>query len=123
MNDLLSTEKALLTTLSNLARGCDDDGTGSDELRQAFLDYGSETPDNKAAVAGIEVGTVNDETGLKLSGKKLLLSEIAHRLEASKLPQALKEELPQMTEDDWDSFSRITTLIYSLLDRKSQSAK
>ena len=70
----------------------------------------------------IEVGTVGSETGLKLLGRELLFSDIAHVVESEPMPEALKTAFPGITDEDWDAFGRLTTLIYILLSRDARQS-
>jgi len=51
----------------------------------------------------------------------LLLSAIAHVIEGEPMPEAL-ETFPGITDEDWDAFGRLTTLIYILLSRDGRQS-
>lgn len=72
-------------------------------------------PDNLNCTGRVEVGPVGSEIGLKIRGRDVLFSDIAHALESEPLPKALKDAFPDISEGDWDAFARMTTLIHSLL--------
>jgi len=84
-----------------------------------LLDFASETPDNLNCVERIEVGLVDDNAALKIEGRAVLLSEIAHAIEDEPMPEALKKAFPVLNEADWAAFTRMTTLLYVLLARSS----
>lgn len=67
----------------------------------------------------IEIGAIDDETGLKIRGIDQLFSDIAHAIEDLPAPDALKVALPDLTTDNWAAFTRLTTLIYDLFNRNS----
>jgi hypothetical protein len=52
----------------------------NEQFRTALLDFASETPDNLASVEKIEIGKIRVnrrlEAGLKIKGKKIMLSEL-----------------------------------------------
>ncbi len=117
MSDATLARTQFLEALTGIAEGRTNAEELTKSLRQALLEFGSETPDNLSCAKQIEVGTVGSETGLKLLGRELLRSEIAHAIEGEPTPEALKTAFPGITDEDWDTFGRLTTLIYILLSR------
>jgi len=117
MSDAPSARTRFLEALTGIAEGRTNAEELTKNLRVALLEFGSETPDNLSCAEQIEVGTVGSETGLKLLGRELLLSEIAHVIEGEPLPKAIKAAFPGISEGDWAAFGRLTTLIYILLSR------
>lgn len=115
MSDIPATRTRFLEALSAIVTSDRSTRDLTDTLRAALLDYASETPDNLDAAGRIEVGSVGATAGLKLAGKSVLLSDVAHALEDRPLPEALKQSLPAMSEKDWEAFTRMTTLLYTLL--------
>jgi hypothetical protein len=122
MSDVPFVRTQFMDALSCISEG----SSGAEELtanlRAALLDFGSETPDNLDCAKRIEVGAVDTEIGmyigLKLRGREALLSDVAHMVEDGPMPGSLKSAFPELTESDWNAFSRLTTLIYILLGRK-----
>lgn len=104
--------------LASIAAGSNRPDALTDKLRAALLDFASETPDNCSAAERLEVGIVGSTVGPKVTGRSLLLSDIAHTVEDLPLPDALKESFPDISERDWDAFTRLTTLLYTLLSRR-----
>jgi len=118
MNDLPSPARMpLLTVLQQIAAkpaNSKELAELTDNLHTALLDFASHTPDNIACARQIEVGTLGSSTGLKLKNRPVLFSDIAHMLEDTDMPEAFKQSLPDITPQDWDAFTRLTTLIYLL---------
>jgi hypothetical protein len=118
MGDVSKTHERFLSALSEIAGGQMGSGELTSELRTALLEFASETPDNLKCAERIEVGRVGHETGLKISRRELLFKEIAHVLEDCPPPAPLTKALPDLSEEDWDAFGRMTTLIYCLLSQR-----
>ena len=94
----------------------------TDQIRRAFLDFGSETPDNVSVPAAIELAMHGlrdrpDELALTVNPSGCALDQIAYALEYLDLPAALNDKLPEVTQADWDAFTRFTTLLYLALRR------
>ena len=117
MSDAPSARTRFLEALTGIDEGRTNAEELTKNLRVALLEFGSETPDNLSCAEQIEVGTVGSETGLKLLGREVLLSEIAHVIEGEPMPEAIKAAFPGISEVDWAAFGRLTTLIYILLSR------
>ena len=117
MSDVPFTRKRFLEALTGISEG----QTGAEELtkklREALLEFGSETPDNLSCAEQIEVGPVGERTGLKLRSRDLPFYDIANVVEGDTMPEVLKTAFPDITQDEWDAFGRVTTLIYILLSR------
>ena len=122
MSDAPSARTRFLEALTAVAEGRTNAEDLTKSLRVALLEFGSETPDNLSCAEQIEVGTVGSETGLTLLGRELLYSEIAHVIEGEPMPEALKTAFPDITDEDWDAFGRLTTLIYILLSRDARQS-
>jgi len=121
MSDAPLTRARFLRALSDVAEGDAGAEDSTARLRRALLDFASETPDNLNCAALIEVGAVGSEIGLKLRERDLPFSEIAHAIEDAPMPETVAAAFPALTEDDWSAFSRLTTLIYTLLTRDMSS--
>lgn len=115
MKNNQSTQQHLLSVLSKTATGPLDPKALTFELRAVLLAYASETPDNVDCAKRVGVEKIGAKTGLALSEQKLLLEDIAHRVEDNPMPENLKEAYPHISEEDWSAFTRMTTLIYLLL--------
>lgn len=106
--------------LEALNRLSDKDENAADltrSLRKALLDFASETPENINCAERIELGDLDDDTALKIVGRAVLFSEIAHRIEDEPMPASLRMAYPDLTEKEWDAFTRMTTLLYLLFSR------
>jgi len=96
----------------------------SDQLRQALLRLGSETPDNLVAADRIGYGLAEDRPdhrvlGLKVNGSDILLAEIANVIETLQLPRELQEWFPTLTSRDWDAATRMITMLLLALEREA----
>ena len=116
MSKVPATHKSLLDALRRLADGNDNNELLTKNLHDALLSFGSETPDNLSCVNRIEVGSVGNNRGLKLRNQNILLSELAYELENMPMPEQVKEAFPNIIEEDWDAFTRLTTLLYITLE-------
>ena len=121
MSDMPDTREQFLVALQVLVDGQHKPQDQTQQLRQALLDFGSETPDNLNCAKRIEIGAVAQETGLKVSGQSVLLADLAHTLESEPMPPGIASQFPQITEQDWDAFTRMTTLLYALLSPHGSS--
>jgi hypothetical protein len=92
-------------------------------LHQAMLDFASQTPDNVDCAERMEVGVVDASIGLKVKGRRILFSEIAHAIEGGEIPDALKNALPELTVPEWEAFARMTTLLYVMLERANDESE
>ena len=105
----------LLDALAAIARA---EGTANERttrLREAVLAFASATPDNLSALD--RIGVVDSPRGahLALTGTGTALADIAHALEDLEMPGPLRDLHPDLTPQDWDAFTRLTTLIHVLL--------
>ena len=117
MSDVPMTRAQFQEALRRIQDGHDSPADLTARLRQAILDFASETPDNVNCTERIEVGGANAHFGLKVRGRDILFSEIAHALEEAGIPDTVRRAHPALTEADWDAFKRMTTLLYVLLER------
>jgi hypothetical protein len=86
-------------------------------LRQALLDFGSETDDNVAALDKIAVGRVEKSTGrdgwgLRLATRALPLSTILNSAEVSPVPEQVRAAHPSLTQEEWDAVLRVPCLAF-----------
>jgi hypothetical protein len=121
-----ATTEAFLEVLGEIAHGAGTSEDLTDRLRLVVLDYASETPDNRAAMARIAVAEAPDwpecrknSIGPVLEGAGLRLADIAHALEDLEMPEALARAFPGMGTPDWDAFMRFTVLIYMLFQAEA----
>jgi hypothetical protein len=118
MSDVAIARERFLEVLASIAAGSDRPDALTDKLRAALLDFASETPDNRSAAERLEVGLVGSTVGPKLAGRSMLMSDVAHAVEDLPVPGALKRSFPDLSEQDWDAFTRLTTLLYTVLSRR-----
>lgn len=119
MNATASTRNQFISALTRVAQSGENPKSLTAELRMALLAFASETPDNLACAEKIEVGVAGEATGIKLVGQDRLMSDIAYHVEDLPMPAAVKEALPDMSESDWDSYTRFMTLVCCLLEKDS----
>ncbi len=106
---MAASRKKLLEVLVQISARSSSEQTA--DLRAALLNFASETPDNRNCAARLEV----DTSGLKIADRSLSLCDIAHAVEDLPMPEEIKDACPHICERDWDAFTRLTTLIYTLL--------
>lgn len=85
-------------------------------LMRAFLDFGSETPDNINCSMHIEYGNILGSgkspcVGLKIRQKNIGFADLANVLENVDLPEDVAKEFPSLTKEEWDAFTRMVTMI------------
>lgn len=66
----------------------------NEQFRTALMDFASETPDNLTSVEKVEIGKIRVDrklySGLKLKGKKIMLSDLMHSIESMDLPEEIR---------------------------------
>ena len=86
-------------------------------MQEAIFTFGSKTPDNLKCVEHIYIGEVDGAIGPVLINSGELLSEIAWSLEDLPMLPTLANLHPELSVEDWESFARLVTLIFSALNR------
>ena len=81
-SDVPLTRERFLEALNGSAHGSGPSEELTQKLRQALLDFGSETPVNLNCAHRVEVGHIGVEIGPKVTGQDALFSDTAHALEA-----------------------------------------
>jgi hypothetical protein len=114
-----ATKARLREALISIPQGLspDDSQAVTRTLRQAFLDFGSETDDNVAAVDKIAVGHFKESAGrdgwgLRLATSVLPLSTIINSAEGSPVPDQVRAAHPEVTQDEWDAVLRVACLAF-----------
>lgn len=120
MSDLPEVRARFLAALAAPKGAQLDASAASEEFRRTLLDFASETPDNLACAAQIEIGAVDDETGIKLRNTNALFGDLAHALEEMPTPTVVLERFPGLTDQEWQAFTRVTTLIYTALAQRTK---
>jgi hypothetical protein len=120
--------RSLLMYLGNLEFTSKQVASINEQFRKAILDFGSETPDNIEGVTRVEVGPVQADnyvySGIKIKDKEIRLSQLMHSIESMDLPESVKADFPELTQEDWDGATRIMTLVLmSLEDEKALRRK
>ncbi len=121
MSNIPSVRAHFLKALIRIAEGTDCPEDLTDQFRATLLAFASETPDNVSCTSRVKVGELDKEIALKFQDHPVLLSEIAHLLEDEPMPDGMKTAFPNLTEADWEAFTRLTTLLYVLLARTSKT--
>ena len=93
-----------------------------DELHQQFsnlfLQYGSETPDNRECI--IELCIVDkDSFGLGLKNG-VLVSDIMNSAEGCAISGQVKQDYPDLTQKQWDAVLRLTTMLLLLFEHENK---
>lgn len=116
---------ALMELLSQIRRGEDTNKLATRKLRAAVLALGSATDDNLNCVEHIEVGSVRRlfggplrNRGLKVRGKPIMISDVIHTLEDSRMPAVVRHAFPALTSKEWDACLRLVTLILISLEQE-----
>jgi hypothetical protein len=115
---------SMLLRMAGTAADADDLEAFSLKFREAFLRLGSGTPDNAHAAAHIEYGVAGacpyaprGFAGLKIRGRNLLLTDVAHAVEDLPLPAQVRAYYPDLTEVEWAAATRMITMLLQSLDR------
>lgn len=66
---------------------------------------------------------MGDETGLKIGDRNALFSDIAHAAEGEPTPPAIRDRFPTLSDEGWDAYTRLTTLIDRLLTARVGAAQ
>lgn len=101
----------------------------NEALRRAFLETGTETPDNLSCVDHLEYGAIPDKDwgvkavyGLKLKRGRVMLSDIMNVVENCDMPPQVKAQFPKMSGEDWDAATRMITMILVALEQTEQAS-
>jgi len=106
------TWKRLRKALWAIASGDRKGATAS--FRRAFLDFGSETPDNLACAEALSIGRRGGETGLLLR-RKWLVVDVLNHAEGSPIPKSVATRFPGITARDWAAVQRVVTMVFIAL--------
>jgi hypothetical protein len=122
LTSMLNTQKEFRDALCAVA---EDKKSSSQKLaqnlRRAWLRYGSETEDNLRASALISVGNCTGSLGrptgrcLKIRGKDIDISDVLHQLESCPIPEPLAEVYPNLTPEHWDAITRLVAMTFFVL--------
>ncbi len=83
------------------------------QIKQILVSFGSETEDNVECMNHFELGYLGTDFGIKIKNKKIFISDIINALEdMEELPQEVKEYYPNMTDQEWQTSTRLSTLIF-----------
>lgn len=116
-------EERLIDLLLAIRRGEKSDIDATRELREHVLSVGSATRGNINCANRLEVGRVrhalgriNGNRGVKVRGRRVLLSDIFHVAEDAPIPKDVAEEYPQLTDSQWKACMRFVTLLLTSLE-------
>jgi hypothetical protein len=86
-------------------------------IKQLLLKFASETQENIESLDHIEFGYSDGCIGLKLKNKEIFVSDIFNALEdKEEAPHEVKEYYPAMTDKEWQSSTRLSTIILVLFE-------
>lgn len=85
------------------------------DLREALLAFGSETPDNLAAMAETLVSIQGRHLGPATRIWGRLFADHAHAIEDHPMSEPLRRDFPKVSDAEWEVFARVTTLIHAML--------
>ena len=95
------------------------------QLRSAFLEYASETPDNLTTAESLSLGQarmVGEDAsvqGLVLERLGVPLSELLwHAFGEAEIPESVSEAYPSLTREEWNQTLRIAQMVLSALERE-----
>jgi hypothetical protein len=115
---------SMLLRMAGAARDTGERAAFTREFREAFLRVGSGTPDNIDAATRIEYGSGGacpyapyGFAGLKIRGKDILLTDVAHAIEDLPLPAQVRAYYPDLTQQEWSAATRMITMLLQSLDR------
>ncbi|WP_407287417.1 hypothetical protein [Streptomyces sp. BP-8] len=92
-------------------------------LRTSLLEFASETPDNKDAaqrIAVLRTGKRQQESRLCVSRSGVAFARVVLSADGCPVPSCVREEFPDLTQDEWDAVVQVTGL--TLLAFEGESA-
>ncbi|WP_405725178.1 hypothetical protein OG607_20455 [Streptomyces sp. NBC_01537] len=87
----------------------------ANDLVRALLDFGSETPDNLEMVQSLDVTSAGG-TALCLKRPHVRLSRLIGVAVGGPIPIEAREDLPELTQAEWDAAFRICQYIFLALE-------
>ncbi|MFF7233745.1 hypothetical protein [Streptomyces sioyaensis] len=96
----------------------------TEQLRTALLNFASETPDNKDAaqrIAVLRTGEPQQGPRLCLSRSGLAFAEVVLSAGGCPVPTCVREEFPDLTQDEWNAVIHVTGL--TLMAFEAESAR
>lgn len=88
------------------------------ELKKSFLEFGLETEDNVESIRHIEFGNIGNNFGIKIKDKDVFISDIINAVEdIEDIPEEVKEYYPDLTDEEWQASTRLSTLILVLFEK------
>ena len=106
------TRRRLLKVLTELSSGASHPAV-TERLRLAFLDFGSETPDNVACAEKLRVGS----GGLGLRGRRWLVGDVIYEAEGIPIPRPVKKRFPGITKKEWAAVQRLASIVFYALEK------
>ncbi len=96
-----------------------------DQVMQAFLEFGSDTPDNRMCWERIEFGSVEEDGPpwipsvsyvFKVKNKSIYVRDILNRMEELPIPSEIAEAYPELDEEEWSAIMRIALMIVTVFE-------
>lgn len=120
-----STQERLQRAFIQISQSRTKDDLAAADLafREAFLAYGSETPDNVNAADLVSVKKFNSKHdftfgGLALSKLGESLSAILNQAEGGEIPKQVIAAYPEMKQAEWDATLRLATMALIVFESK-----
>lgn len=87
-------------------------------IKKLLVSFGSGTEDNRESMNHIELGCSNGNFGIKIKNRNLFVSDIVNALEdMEQPPQEVKEYYPDITDQEWQASTRLSTLLLLLFEK------
>ncbi|MGE0084799.1 MAG: hypothetical protein AB7S75_10285 [Desulfococcaceae bacterium] len=87
-------------------------------IKKLVVSFGSGTEDNIESMNHIELGYSGCNFGIKIKNKDLFVSDIVNALEdMEQPPQEVKEYYPDITDQEWQASTRLSTLLLLLFEK------
>ncbi len=87
-------------------------------IKKLVVSFGSGTEDNIESMNHIELGYSGGNFGIKIKNKDLFVSDIVNALEdMEQPPQEVKEYYPDITDQEWQASTRLSTLLLLLFEK------
>ncbi|MBE2192610.1 MAG: hypothetical protein IAE83_00365 [Anaerolinea sp.] len=92
-------------------------------LMNAFLNFGSRTPDNLECFENLQysVGKDRDRSkkiaGFRLKSGEVFVSEILNYLEGIEIPEQIMVRFPKLSRAEWNAVLRMATMMFLAVER------
>ncbi len=94
----------------------------NERFKQAVLSFGSETEDNLSCIEKVGYGFSrniynNSVRGLMFRDSEIPLSEVFNYAEVSVVPDCVKQEFPELSDQEWQAALRLFVLILIAIEQ------